>query len=108
MGGALLWGHGTQRQGGISKRHNTAAAAPRAARALSATPSPVPYAHPHTARSFGLLLSKGARSRYGEDGVVSRLVIKAVAEAMGVPTQVRRGCAAGSLQRRGCLPAGEL
>lgn len=45
---------------------------------------------PWPARSFSLVLSKNARSRFGEDTVVSKLVIKAVAESMGVGMQV--GC----------------
>ena len=44
---------------------------------------------PCPARSFSLVLSKNARSRFGEDAVVSKLVVKAVAESMGVGTQVR-------------------
>lgn len=41
--------------------------------------------------SFSLLLSKGARSRFGEDQLVSKLVIKAIADSLGVPTEVREG-----------------
>ena len=44
---------------------------------------------PWPACSFALVLSKNARSRLGEDAVVSKLVIKSVAESMGVNTQVR-------------------
>jgi hypothetical protein len=46
-----------------------------------------PLAHP-PARSFSLLLAKGARSRLGEDTLVSKLLIRAVAESMGLSAQV--------------------
>jgi hypothetical protein len=39
-------------------------------------------------RSFSLLLAKGARSRLGEDTLVSKLLIRAVAESMGLSAQV--------------------
>ncbi|KAL4451608.1 hypothetical protein ABPG75_007270 [Micractinium tetrahymenae] len=39
-------------------------------------------------RSFSLLLSKGARSRFAEDTLVSKLVVKAVAEAMGISAEI--------------------
>ncbi|KAL4856193.1 Zinc finger MYND domain-containing protein 10 [Chlorella vulgaris] len=39
-------------------------------------------------RSFALVLAKNTRSRWGEDTVVSKVLVKAVAESMGLSTQV--------------------
>jgi hypothetical protein len=48
--------------------------------------NPHPHPHPHP-RSFSLLLAKNARSRWGEDALVSKLLIKAIAESMGISAQ---------------------
>ncbi|EFN55865.1 hypothetical protein CHLNCDRAFT_31015 [Chlorella variabilis] len=51
-------------------------------------------------RSFSLLLAKNARSRLGEDTLVSRLLVKAVAESMGLSAQVGPAGRVGAGPRR--------
>lgn len=72
----------------------------QAGRAVAAQPSGrarVPAALPASPRSFSLLLAKGARSRLGEDTLVSKLLVRAVAESMGLSAQASGG--AGSAAR---------
>ncbi len=66
-----------------------------------------PCCHPRPTHpcSFSLLLSKGARSRFGEDQLVSKLVIKAIADALGVPTEASAACWACNCDLLAGLPA---